>query len=361
MPSATMSLNTSSSISPDDLISLTCNEIQHLFLTITVGPLNDLAIDSAGPTGDAATKYDHASAITRDTPQPRHEDHDLQLVYRNRSTAEKGANSMQLLAGTLEHAGSPLHYWIGGRTNGPLVCCSHGASMDHHMFDQQLPALVDAGYRVLVWDLPGHGRSKPIGDSFSIASVAAALKALIHHLDHDRAVLLGQSFGGYVSQELYYSDPDLVTALVIVGATSLTYPMSSWNRLALRLSPAMFTLWPNRSRVRLVGQGTAVTQTVQNYAQGATNQLSKKEFAQVWGALARGLRKEPDFRIHRPVLLTHGSDDQVGVVAASATEWAAREPDCQYVVIPGAGHNANQDNAEYFNQVLLEFLAARLN
>lgn len=267
---------------------------------------------------------------------------------------------MELSSGTVDHGGSQLHYWTVGPASGPLVCCSHGASMDHHMFEPQLPALVGAGYRVLMWDLPGHGRSKPIGDGFSIPSVAAGLHAIIARLGHDRAVLLGQSFGGYVSQELYYSHPDLVAALVIIGATSLTYPMSRRNRWALRISPAMFTLWPNRSRVRLVGQNTAAKREVQEYAHRATDRLSKKEFSLVWGALARGMRQDPDFRIHRPLLLTHGSDDRVGIVAAAATEWADREPDCRYVVIPRAGHNANQDNPEYFNRALLEFLDDRL-
>ena len=36
------------------------------------------------------------------------------------------------------------------------------------------------------------------------------------------------------------------------------------------------------------------------------------------------------------------------------------EPDVQYVVIPDAGHNANQDNPEFFNRVLLEFLRTRV-
>jgi pimeloyl-ACP methyl ester carboxylesterase len=43
-----------------------------------------------------------------------------------------------------------------------------------------------------------------------------------------------------------------------------------------------------------------------------------------------------------------------------APGWAAYEPDAQYVVIPNAGHHANQDNAPFFNALLLGFLRARV-
>jgi len=37
-------------------------------------------------------------------------------------------------------------------------------------------------------------------------------------------------------------------------------------------------------------------------------------------------------------------------------EWSELDKQSKYVVIPDAGHYSNQDNPEFFNQVLLEFL-----
>jgi pimeloyl-ACP methyl ester carboxylesterase len=37
-------------------------------------------------------------------------------------------------------------------------------------------------------------------------------------------------------------------------------------------------------------------------------------------------------------------------------EWAERDEQSNYVVIPGAGHSANRDNSEFFNKVMMEFL-----
>ena len=40
--------------------------------------------------------------------------------------------------------------------------------------------------------------------------------------------------------------------------------------------------------------------------------------------------------------------------------WKEREPGCKHFVIPGAGHNANQDNPEFTNAALVEFLSNAL-
>lgn len=55
-------------------------------------------------------------------------------------------------------------------------------------------------------------------------------------------------------------------------------------------------------------------------------------------------------------LLMHGEGNKMGDIAKIAPLWAAREPDCRYVVIPDARHFAVLDNPEFFNRVLLEFL-----
>jgi len=57
------------------------------------------------------------------------------------------------------------------------------------------------------------------------------------------------------------------------------------------------------------------------------------------------------------LLLTHGERDGTGNIRKVAPHWAAREPHCRSVVIPGAGDCANQDNPEFFNRLLLDFLS----
>ncbi|GAB3026761.1 alpha/beta fold hydrolase [Natronobiforma cellulositropha] len=257
---------------------------------------------------------------------------------------------------TLERAGSTVHYWLAGPADGPLVACTHGASMDHRLFEPQVEPLANAGYRVLTWDVRGHGRSKPIGEPFTVPAVADDLLALLDELDAERTVLLGQSFGGYISQEVTYRHPERVAALGIVGSTDLLDRPPLLEYLALRLSPYLFRVWPDGHLRKLIAERTAHTDPVREYAFDATRQLSKREFLTVWDAVATCHRSDPAYRIERPLLLTHGGHDGTGTIARDAPAWAAREPNCRYEVIPDAGHNANQDNPDYFNRVLLEFL-----
>lgn len=257
---------------------------------------------------------------------------------------------------SLRRSGSDLHYWIAGPEDGPLVAFTHGASMDHHMFDPQVSAVVEAGYRVLTWDIRGHGRSKPIGEPFTVQAVAEDLLAIIDQLGHAKAILVGQSFGGYVSQELTFRHPERVAALVVIGATDITTPPSRLSLTALKLSPLTFRLWPDWHLRKLVAKNTAVTPEGQEYAYEATRKLTKREFVTVWEAIADCLHEEPGYRIPVPFLLTHGEDDKTGIIKSAAPAWAEREPDCRYEVIPKAGHNANQDNPTHFNEILIEFL-----
>lgn len=261
--------------------------------------------------------------------------------------------------GTLQRAGSTIHYWLTGPENGPLVTFTHGASMDHRMFREQVPAVAARGYRVLTWDVRGHGVSKPLGENFSVPAIAEDLRAIIDLLGYEKAVLAGQSFGGYVCQEFLLHYPERVEALVVVGSTCITALTSRLELLALKLSPLMFKMWPEGNLKKLIAKNTAIKPEVQGYAYEAVQRLSKAEFLTVWKAVANSLHEEPHHRVNRPFLLTHGEHDRAGNIAKTAPGWAEREPDCRYEVIPDAGHNANQDNPEFFNRVLLEFLNER--
>ncbi|WP_165988978.1 alpha/beta fold hydrolase [Streptomyces sp. YIM 98790] len=260
---------------------------------------------------------------------------------------------------TLELRGQRIESWTAGPPDGPLVTCTHGLSMDHRMFDRQTGPLTAAGYRVLVWDLPGHGASKPLRGRFSVGTAAGCLADLITALGHRQSILVGHSLGGFVSQELLHERPGMVRALVVVGNNSLTTPLPLHQRLALRLSPLLFLLRGDSWRRKVVSRETAATPEAREYAYDATSRMRKREFVSAWAGMSRCLRPEPDYRIPCPFLLTLGEHDETGTVADDPRRWAEREPDSDFAVIPGAGHNANQDNPDFFNRLLLDFLTER--
>ena len=256
-------------------------------------------------------------------------------------------------------AGSSVHAWTAGPADGPLVVLSHGASMDHRMFDDQVGPLAGAGYRVLTWDIRGHGRSRPIGRvPMSVADMADDLVALLDHLDVRGPVCVGgQSLGGVIAQELVYRAPERVAVLVIIGTTCITLPIPRWEQWALRSSLWWFRFWPWDHLKHVIATTTADRPPVRAYARDAVDAIPKADFLQIWRGVTRSLRPEPGYRIEVPLLLTHGALDRTGDIVRTAPAWAARDPYCRHVVIPLAGHNANQDNPEFFNRVLLDFLA----
>ena len=79
------------------------------------------------------------------------------------------------------------------RGAGPAVVLLHGAGMDRAVFDDQVMPLVDAGFRVAVPDLRGHGRSRPSATAPSAGVLERDVLAVMDELGMDRAALVGQA------------------------------------------------------------------------------------------------------------------------------------------------------------------------
>jgi pimeloyl-ACP methyl ester carboxylesterase len=84
--------------------------------------------------------------------------------------------------------------------------------------------------------------------------------------------------------------------------------------------------------------------------------VSETEFGALIPQLLKDLHEESDYRIPVPFLLVHGANDRLGNIRKLAPTWPQAEPQSEYAVIPNAGHVANMDNPQVFNQLLLDFL-----
>jgi 3-oxoadipate enol-lactonase len=56
------------------------------------------------------------------------------------------------------------------------------------------------------------------------------------------------------------------------------------------------------------------------------------------------------------IALAYGEHDKTGNINKAMKEWAERDQQSVYMVIPDAGHCSNQDNPEFFNRLMREFL-----
>ncbi|RVX41157.1 pimeloyl-ACP methyl ester carboxylesterase [Nonomuraea polychroma] len=247
-----------------------------------------------------------------------------------------------------------LRYADSGGNGVPLVF-SHGAGADHVMFDAQREYLHARGYRTVTWDMRGHGLSRPAGVRFTAEQAIADLCALIEHLALDRPVLVGQSLGGNLSQAVVQRHPDLARALIVIDATPNTAPLSRKERLLVKAVALILLTIPAKELPRLMAEASAITQDAQADARRAFGQLSKKEFVQVWRATVEFLSPDPGYRTPVPLCLIRGEQDRTGNIASAMPRWAETE-DIDEVVIPDAGHIANQDNRQAVNEAIDAFL-----
>jgi pimeloyl-ACP methyl ester carboxylesterase len=256
----------------------------------------------------------------------------------------------------LDRRGCPLHYWLGGPAGRPLVVLTHGACVDHHSFDPTVPVVAER-YRVLNWDVRGHGLSQPMGEAFSLPLAAEDLLALVDEAGYEKAVLVGHSNGTYISQEAAFRHPERVQALVIADGTCITWTRTAFGNWLLRVSGDAMALLPFEMLKTAGLSAVSANKHVRDYTYQAYSAIPKDDFIAIWKGLIGGLHAEPNYRIMQPLLLMHGADDAMGDIRKIAPAWATCEPNCQYVVIPNARHMAVLDNPDFFNEHLMGFLA----
>jgi pimeloyl-ACP methyl ester carboxylesterase len=260
-----------------------------------------------------------------------------------------------LTEAVLERRGCPLHYWTGGPEDRPLVVFTHGACVDHHSFDPQVP-IVGERYRVLNWDVRGHGLSQPMAEPFSLPLAVEDLLAIVDTLGVEKATFVGHSNGTYIAQELAFRHPERVQALVIADGTCITWKHTALDHWILRASGDLMALFPYETLKKAGLSQISANKSVQEYTYRAYSQISKQDFITIWKGLTRGLHYEPGYRITQPLLLTHGADDATGDIRKIAPLWAAQTPNCQYEVIPDARHFVPLDQPELFTRLIMEFL-----
>ena len=122
-----------------------------------------------------------------------------------------------LKVGAQAHQPVEIHYEDYG-TGRPVVLI-HGWPLSGRAWEQQVPALVKAGYRVITYDRRGFGQSSQPWTGYEYGTLTADLHALITHLDLKGATLVGFSMGGgEVARYICTYGTERVAKAVFAGA-----------------------------------------------------------------------------------------------------------------------------------------------
>ncbi len=109
-----------------------------------------------------------------------------------------------------------------GNANGRTVILQHGGLYYGWYWEQQVEALTQEGYRVIVEDRLGWGKSSKPDIPYSINLWASNTARLMDHLGIQQAALVGHSIGGQMVTRFAFLYPERITHLVTVNQIGLT-------------------------------------------------------------------------------------------------------------------------------------------
>ncbi|MCE9664603.1 alpha/beta fold hydrolase [Halomonas sp. M5N1S17] len=133
--------------------------------------------------------------------------------------------------------GRSVAYRLLGREALPLVVLAHPLGMTQAVWDDILPMLLPR-YRVLTWDLPGHGASQAWpseGGEITPAALAAEALALADHASVRRFHFVGTSIGGVVGQQLIAEHAERLLSATLTNTGAVIGNADLWTTRAGRV------------------------------------------------------------------------------------------------------------------------------
>ncbi len=308
----------------------------------------------------------------------------------------------------VETNGIRMHYVEQG--NGPLVVLCHGWPESWYSWRHQIPALADAGFRVVAPDQRGYGqtdRPEPI-ESYNILNLVGDIVGLVNRLGVDSAVIAGHDWGAPVAWNSALLRPDIFRAIALLSVPYFPRgPMRPSDRMkALAGDQHFYQLYfqePGKVEKELDADPRRSMAMMLYSASGdpPANQVWKFLFPKTMKFIESGTVPEKlppwltdadlDFfagefkrsgfrgginwyrnfdrnweltpfldgaKLRQPAVFAAGERDVVGKMIPGAYDVAgAFTPNLKKrVIIPGAGHWIQQERPKEINEILLEFL-----
>jgi pimeloyl-ACP methyl ester carboxylesterase len=276
--------------------------------------------------------------------------------------------------------------------SGPLLVLCHGFPELAYSWRHQVPALTAAGYRVLVPDMRGYGRSSAPREiaAYDIASLCGDMCGLLDALDEPSAVFVGHDWGANVVWQLAVREPERVQAVAGMSVPFVPRaPAPPLPILRRHLGEDFYIAWFQQPGVADEALARDVRRTLttsrvwtREWATGgdedelrAPSWMSESELAVYIEAFERtgftgGLNwyrnidrnweltaTVADRHVCQPAMFLTGERDPVRqfMPAQAMAGWV--DDLRAEVLVPGAGHWVQQEAPEVVNAALLDFLA----
>jgi pimeloyl-ACP methyl ester carboxylesterase len=271
--------------------------------------------------------------------------------------------------------GINIHYQCAG--HGPNVVLIHGLATNLAFWYLAIFWALRKDFRVLVYDLRGHGASDMPPRGYTSADMAADLDALLDHLQIRRAHLVGHSFGGAVAlhyavlhpmrvASLTLADPSVIGLQAFQASHAWLY-QKSWEK---RLEALGLSVPQDESEIGL----PLLEELVERRTQRVNSEQAllpfqawngNKQTAERWALLLRtttmrkdvntmdGLTPDRIRRVNQPTLIVFGQHSRLLVTRPAFQETL---PHCRVIVVPGVGHFHPLRKPAIFVRHMREFL-----
>jgi 3-oxoadipate enol-lactonase len=255
--------------------------------------------------------------------------------------------------------GIEMNYELSKEKDAPVVVLSHSLACSMVMWQPQLEVL-ESHFRVLRYDMRGHGKSEANEGAYTLEQLAADVIGLLDALELDRVHFVGLSIGGMIGQCLALNYADRLQTLALCD-TAAIIPEEAKPLFEERIR-----------RARDQGMEALVEETLERWftrpylkqkspeVESIRNQILATPVAGFIGCSKAilGLNYvERLSQIKMPTLIIVGEDDP-GTPVAASDAIHQRIQNSKLVVLPSAAHLCNIEQTDAFNAALLPFLQA---
>lgn len=261
-------------------------------------------------------------------------------------------------------AGTQLHVVEAGNSSGRPILFIHGFSQCWLTWSRQLNSDLADDYRLIAVDLRGHGLSDKPADGYDNSRLwAADIDAVMRTLGLDHPILCAWSYGLVALDYVRYYGDEAISGLQLIGAITKLgsdEAMSVISPTFLSLVPGFFATDVHES-VRSLESLLRMCFTVEPLPEELYLMMGYNVSVPPYVRQALFSRSVDNddvlAQIHKPVLLTHGSDDAI-VKPTVVDKHKALIAHAEIDIISNAGHAPFWDHAAAFNRRLRDFAAS---
>jgi pimeloyl-ACP methyl ester carboxylesterase len=262
-----------------------------------------------------------------------------------------------------------LHVDDTGGPGRPVVLI-HGWPLSGEAFQAQVPALQEAGYRVITYDRRGFGRSDKPATGYTYDTLTQDLHALLEQLDLNDVTLVGFSMGGgEVARYFSLYGPERLRSVVFASAVPpfmmqgqdnpdgpLTKEAAAKMTADLTKDEDGFYDGFTREFFSVDGE-LKVSEQQRQEAIGLCKQADKKAALACLAAFGGTDFRDDLLNVTVPALVLHGDGDATVPFEGSGQRTHASLIGSDLHVVAGAPHGCNVSHPEQWNEGLIRFLA----